>query len=177
MDTFCTHLTASQCLNRVQMMLNEYDANRHLDNSLGSMFVGGDRNSVFCRRKGIIGKVNVNKMTFHLQMCSPNFRNSFAMPFYGKIMETDEGTVIQGKFKLHLFVKVFLMVWFGFFLFVPLCQEIQLGRIAWGGVLGSSPVFLLGAALVLGAKRMDKANRTQLLKLIYEKLDLTEWGG
>jgi hypothetical protein len=49
---------------------------------------------------------------FHLYVVRNDFRNSFAPHFYGRLTTATSGTVIEGKFRMHFFVRIFLSIWF-----------------------------------------------------------------
>ena len=40
------------------------------------------------------------------------YSNSFAPFFYGKLKQTDGGTEVDGKFRLHPFIRLFMLFWF-----------------------------------------------------------------
>jgi hypothetical protein len=44
------------------------------------------------------------------------YSNSFTPFFYGKLAEVDGGTVVEGEFRLHPFVRLFLLFWLAFLL-------------------------------------------------------------
>jgi hypothetical protein len=58
----------------------------------------------------VIGDVSGNR--FHLYVIGKDFRNSFAPQFHGKLTAATSGTVIEGKFRMHFFVRIFLTIWF-----------------------------------------------------------------
>jgi hypothetical protein len=63
------------------------------------------------------GKVNFSNGTFHLFKTSEHYRNSWSRCFYGKLIEQDQGTILKGCFHLHNFVRLFMVVWLGFFIY------------------------------------------------------------
>jgi len=44
------------------------------------------------------------------------YSNSFTPFFYGKLTEADGGTVLEGDFRLHPFIRLFLLFWISFLL-------------------------------------------------------------
>jgi hypothetical protein len=42
------------------------------------------------------------------------YHNSFAPFFFGRFVASDSGTLIEGEFRMHPFVKVFMIAWFSF---------------------------------------------------------------
>jgi hypothetical protein len=67
--------------------------------------------SGYAGAKPILGKLR--DTTFRLQM-RPCYRNSFAPLFFGHFVASAEGTVVEGDFRMHPFVRVFMIFWFSF---------------------------------------------------------------
>jgi hypothetical protein len=65
----------------------------------------------------IKGKVHKNNNTFYLIKPTAHVRNSFAKFFYGNLIKRENGTLIQGNFRMHIAVKIFLAFWFGIITF------------------------------------------------------------
>jgi hypothetical protein len=42
------------------------------------------------------------------------YSNSFTPFFYGKLTEADGGAVLEGDFRLHPFIRLFMLFWFSF---------------------------------------------------------------
>ncbi len=42
------------------------------------------------------------------------YSNSFAPFLYGKLTEVEDGTILEGSFRLHPFVRLFMVFWFSF---------------------------------------------------------------
>ena len=42
------------------------------------------------------------------------YSNSFTPFFYGKLTEVEGGTVLEGEFRLHPFIRLFLLFWLSF---------------------------------------------------------------
>ncbi|HTH49669.1 MAG TPA: hypothetical protein VMB21_19300 [Candidatus Limnocylindria bacterium] len=45
--------------------------------------------------------------------CRRTGRNSFAPRFHGRLLSSAEGTKVEGRFKMHLFTRIFMTFWFG----------------------------------------------------------------
>lgn len=75
------------------------DCRTRLDGSVGFNTVGP-----------VLGSITGDG--FHLFVVRKGFRNSFAPHFYGKLIPAAFGTVIEGKFRMQLFIRVFLTIWF-----------------------------------------------------------------
>ena len=67
--------------------------------------------SGYAGSKPILGKLR--DATFRLQK-RRYYRNSFAPFFFGRFVASAGGTFIEGNFRMHLFVRVFMMFWFSF---------------------------------------------------------------
>jgi hypothetical protein len=67
--------------------------------------------SGYAGSKPIIGKFWNNH--FRLQH-RRYYRNSFAPFFYGHFLVSDGGTLVEGEFRMHVFARVFMIVWFSF---------------------------------------------------------------
>jgi hypothetical protein len=67
--------------------------------------------SGYAGSREIIGKIKAT--SFRLQK-RRYYRNSFAPFFYGKFTPSDNGTMIEGDFRMHPFVKIFMISWFCF---------------------------------------------------------------
>jgi len=67
--------------------------------------------SGYAGSRPILGKLR--GATFRLQK-RRYYRNSFAPFFFGRFVAADGGTLIEGEFRMHPFVKVFMVVWFSF---------------------------------------------------------------
>jgi len=61
-----------------------------------------------------------NGRSLHLYLERENFRNSFAPHFYGVLESRSGQTRLTGRFGMHWFVRIFLAVWFGFFVILEL---------------------------------------------------------
>jgi hypothetical protein len=44
------------------------------------------------------------------------YRNSFAPFFYGQLSSVDGGTALEGSFRMHPFVRLFIVFWYAFLL-------------------------------------------------------------
>jgi hypothetical protein len=60
----------------------------------------------------VVAKVHGDR--FRLFAQGPKYvQNSFVPLFYGRVEATTEGARVIGRFRMHLFVRVFMGVWFG----------------------------------------------------------------
>lgn len=62
----------------------------------------------------------VTETSVRLQWVIPMFRNSFKPMFVGKFQEIDGQVVLIGKFTMFLFTKIFMSIWLGLALFLPI---------------------------------------------------------
>jgi len=60
----------------------------------------------------------INDHKFQIQKYR-NYRNSFAPIFYGRIIEEQNGSSIEGRFGIWWFSKMFMIIWLGFA--IPVC--------------------------------------------------------
>ena len=65
--------------------------------------------SGYAGSRPILGKLRDS--SFRLQK-RRYYRNSFAPFFFGRFVASDDGTLIEGEFRMHPFVRVFMIVWF-----------------------------------------------------------------
>jgi hypothetical protein len=66
----------------------------------------------FFTKERLMGRVSQSSVRlWHL---TPGFGNSFAPFFAGGITREGATTVVEGEFRMHWFVKVFMVFWFGF---------------------------------------------------------------
>src|SRR5882672_3711769 len=67
--------------------------------------------SGYAGSRPILGKLRDS--SFRLQK-RRYYRNSFAPFFFGRFVASDDGTLIEGEFRMHPFVRIFMIVWFSF---------------------------------------------------------------
>jgi hypothetical protein len=67
--------------------------------------------SGYAGAKPILGKLL--DTTFRLQV-RRGYRNSFAPFFFGRFVASASGTIVEGDFRMHPFVKGFMFFWFSF---------------------------------------------------------------
>jgi hypothetical protein len=60
---------------------------------------------------GVVGEFRGPAFRLHTRNY---YKNSFSPFFYGKLMEADGSTVLEGDFRLHPFIKLFLAFWLAF---------------------------------------------------------------
>jgi len=108
---------------------------------------------------GILPNINFKKDKFYLLKTKANYINSFSRIFYGKLIKKEHGTIIQGGFSVHIFVKIFMVIWFGGiislggFMFLVCFSNIFLGTSYGEGnsVLG---LILLSIMIIFGTLRV-----------------------
>lgn len=67
--------------------------------------------SGYAGKKEILGKVRGTDFRLQVRRC---YRNSFAPFLYGQFVTVQDGTSINGEFKMHPFARVFMTGWFSF---------------------------------------------------------------
>lgn len=96
---YSTKLSTVECLQRLQSHVIPWS------DVLRSTFTPMDKGTV-------VAKVWGDR--FRLFAQGPKYvQNSFVSFFYGRVEATTEGARIVGRFRMHLFVRVFMGVWFG----------------------------------------------------------------
>ena len=100
--------------------------------------------SGYAGSKEILGKIRGTG--FRLQK-RRNYRNSFAPLFYGQFIGTDDGTTIEGEFRMHRFTRVFIVCWFSF---IGLFDIAVLALISRGepGALAGGTLLLLSSGVL-----------------------------
>jgi hypothetical protein len=102
---------------------------------------------------------NFNGKRLHLYVHRENFYNSFAPHFYGVLESLSSEARLRGQFRMHSFVRIFLGVWFGFFITTEVWFLISLElRVA---MLLPLAFILCGLLMVYSGKdlAMDDKNR------------------
>jgi hypothetical protein len=74
-------------------------------------------------RQAAVGSVDESRVC--LQRVIPFFGNSFKPIFVGKFRQTNSGVVLDGKFTLFMFSKIFLSIWFGGGILIPIIAMIN----------------------------------------------------
>lgn len=69
--------------------------------------------------------------------------NSFAPIFHGRFLAVPEGTLVEGRFKMHLFTRLFMTFWFGGLLVIS--------AIVVGMAVTQREGFLQAGGMILGA--------------------------
>lgn len=59
------------------------------------------------------GNMNYQENKFYLAKRQSNYSNSFSRIFYGKLTKKENGTLIEGNFRRHIIIRIFIFVWFG----------------------------------------------------------------
>jgi hypothetical protein len=106
------------------------------------------------------------------------YSNSFAPFFYGKMTDADGGTNLEGGFRFHPFIRLFMVFWFSFLLIfaaaaiiVPAAphQAGDGGRGWFFAGLGLSAI--LGAALILCGQWLGRGEREVIRSFLKNTLE------
>ena len=134
--------------------------------------------SGYAGSRPILGKLR--DTTFRLQK-RRYYRNSFAPFFFGRFVASDGGTLIEGGFRMHPFVKVFMIVWFSF---LSVFSVIMLISVFTGQAdVPGSPVFGLviptvmaafGAALVKFGRWLCRNEETAIIAFLKSTLETND---
>jgi hypothetical protein len=126
----------------------------------------------------VLGSVKGDK--FHLYVVRRDFRNSFSPHFHGKLSVAPSGTVIEGKFRMHFFVKIFLTIWFtgliaiGGNVAIMAVGSIVAGRPTANACFGLSFVaalLLFGVLLIYWGKVLGSDDESHILGFLQHSLD------
>ena len=122
----------------------------------------------------------INGAAFRLQK-RRTYRNSFAPFFYGKLMAAENGTLIEGEFKMHPAARVFMVFWFSFLavmtvtaLLLPSSGNSESGRVAVLLVVAGLAVF--GVALVKFGGWLGRNERVALVDFLKRTFDGSDAG-
>jgi hypothetical protein len=134
--------------------------------------------SGYAGSRPILGKLRDS--SFRLQK-RRYYHNSFAPFFFGRFVVSDDGTLIEGKFTMHPFVRVFMIVWFSF-LGVP--SVIMLISVFAGQAdVQGSPILGLvipagmaafGVALVKFGRWLGRSEETAIVAFLKSTLETTD---
>lgn len=108
-----------------------------------------------------------NHQRVRLRVRRPYSRNALAPLFYGRFEATSGGTLIRGRFRPHLAVLIFVVVWFSFILVVGCGIFLNTGA--------ALPLLMIGlvAALLWFLCRLGRAERKDIVHLIQHTLSAT----
>ncbi len=102
--------------------------------------------SGYAGSKPILGKFRENAFRLQKRRC---YRNSFAPLFFGRLVASEGGTVVEGHFKMHAFARAFMVFWFVFLGAFALAALVLPSRgqpeAPWGRAM-----LLLGAVFMIG---------------------------
>ena len=134
--------------------------------------------------RAVLGRLSANRI--RLRYRRPFVHNSFAPVFVGALQATSSGTRIEGQFRMHRFVRIFLGVWFGFVLIVgsvlfvaSLATAFGLtGRQTegdwWIGFVVGPGLLVFGVVLVRFGKYLGETDRREILAFLRDVLYATE---
>ncbi|HWQ92237.1 MAG TPA: hypothetical protein VN673_11240 [Clostridia bacterium] len=125
--TYISELPKDECLRRLHAQPKQVFWRRQAEGTISAK-VRGDRFRLFAW-----GSVMV--------------RNPFAPFFYGRLEETDGGTRIRGRFRMHTLVQAFVFAWFGGLIAAVLLM-LFLPSSAWGSGQQPSLLALFGPAFI-----------------------------
>jgi hypothetical protein len=87
------------------------------------------------------------------------YRNAFAPFFYGQLSSVDGGTMLEGTFRMHPFVRLFMVFWFAFLvifglaaIIVPAAKYSASGLSRNWYAAGLAILAVLGVAMILIGK-------------------------
>jgi hypothetical protein len=97
----------------------------------------------------INGSISGDKL--HLYVAKQEFWNSMAPHFHGRLIAAPSGTVVDGRFRMHFFVRIFLIIWFTGVTFIggKMASFYIHSRSLEPPSLGTYPTLLFPGALLL----------------------------
>ena len=109
------------------------------------------------------------------------YTNSFAPFFYGHLSPSDNGTVIEGEFKMHPFARISTVFWFSFVaIFAAGGLIVPMGKQP-GTSLGPGTLFLalgcfmvLGMALVIFGRWLGRGEQKTILDFLKTSLEASQ---
>ncbi len=117
---------------------------------------------------------------FQLYVVRKDFRNSFAPHFYGKLTAAASGTVIEGKFRMHFFIRIFLSMWFtaviaiGGRIAIFSIKSLVAGRSSedtYIGLLVPGALILCGLLMVYWCKTLGTDDEAQIVTFLQNALN------
>jgi hypothetical protein len=106
------------------------------------------------------------------------YSNAFAPFFYGKLTEVDGGTVLEGDFRLHPFIRLFLLFWLSFLILfgvspiiVPAPQHPASGLSRCWFYAGLALLAVLGVGFVQCGRWMARGEREVIHSFLKSTLE------
>jgi hypothetical protein len=126
----------------------------------------------------ILGKLR--DTTFRLQK-RRYYRNSFAPFFFGRLVASDGGTLIEGEFRMHPFVRVFMTVWFSFLglfsltmLITVIAGRAEAQRTAALGLVIPAGMAAFGVALIKFGRWLGRNEETAIIAFLKSTLETND---
>jgi hypothetical protein len=120
----------------------------------------------------VLGEVSAHR--FHMYVYRKDLRNSFKPHFYGKLSTTASGTRITGKFRMHIFVKIFLCVWFGGLVWIATKIAIlsfpYQGRSPYTMVIFIAALASCGLLISYGGRTLGSDDKSQMSSFLQHTL-------
>jgi hypothetical protein len=109
------------------------------------------------------------------------YKNSFAPFFYGQLSAVTGGTALQGSFRMHPFVRLFLVFWFGLLLIFGLAAFIvPAAKYQGSGIsrnwyfVGLVVLAILGVGLVQVGKWLGRSEEGVIRNFLKSTLDASD---
>ena len=121
----------------------------------------------------ILGKIRDTR--FRLQK-RRYYRNSFAPFFYGRFVDSGGSTLIEGEFRMHPFVKVFMGLWLSFialFSVLALASSTRPGEQEGKGIalVFSAGMMVFGIALIKFGHWLARAEKPAIVAFLKTTLE------
>jgi len=158
---FVTRLSVEECKRRIS------ELRRHPRFLEPPIIQTGDR--------GVFGEVRAQR--FRLYASTVLARNSLRRLFYARLEATPEGTLIVGEFRVHLFTRVFVAIWFtgvGTLAIIFCLAALSPGGPSQSSVAGVCGMFLLGLVFCYVSTRLSSSEEKVVLSYICERLEASK---
>lgn len=125
--------------------------------------------------KPFLGKVERNRFHVFKSLKSRGRQNSFVPVLYGEVFATPAGSRIEGRFRLHSFVRAFTKLWFGMLgcmapIFV-LAGAVALFVGKWEGamfIVGPPAMLALGYGITKFGRRLARSEEREIAEFLDE---------
>ena len=156
---FVTHLSIEECQRRLSELRQGPRLLEALPDQTGN--------------RGVFGYVRGQR--FRLYARRVMVRNSFRRLFYGRLQAAPGATLIEGKFQVHPFVRIFMSLWLaftGFFLLTLLFAAIgRQSSVGWFGIAVPTLMFFAGTIMYFFGQKLGEPEEGEVLSYIREQLE------
>lgn len=124
--------------------------------------------------EGVFGDVRGDRIRLYARRVMAI--NSFRRIFYGRLEPTPGGTLIAGRFRVHLWVQIFMTFWMAFTglaLSLESCAA-AVGSAGWFNVATPALMFFGGATIWFLGPRLGTAEEDAVVSYICSRLEASQ---